>query len=80
MYSLRIPIINDSMPITNRNKLIIVPNPANGTPDVTQIIAKGIIARNENADNIIPNIVINRSGLYECANIPLKAKSITPNV
>jgi hypothetical protein len=41
----------------------MVPNPAKGTPDVIQIIAKGIIAKNENPDKKIPNIVISLSGL-----------------
>lgn len=74
------PIINDRMPKTKRNKLTIVPKPANGTPEVIQITPNGIIARKEEADNTIPNTVISLKGLYEWAKIPLKARSITLNV
>ena len=63
MYSLNIPIINDRMPKTNKNKLTIVPKPANGTPEVIQIIAKGIIVKNEIADKTMPNTVISLNGL-----------------
>ena len=63
MYSLNIPIISDKMPSTKRNKLTIVPKPANGTPDLIQIIAKGMIAKNEIADKTMPNTVISLNGL-----------------
>ena len=41
----------------------MVPNPAKGTPDITQRIASGTIAKKARADKQIPNIVINLSGL-----------------
>ena len=68
------------MPKTNKNKLTIVPKPANGTPEVIQITPKGIMAKRETADKTIPNTVISLKGLYEWANIPLNARSITLNV
>jgi hypothetical protein len=66
--------------MSNSINEISVPNPAKGTPWVNQIIDKGIMERKEIAERKTPNRVINFSGLYECAKIPLKAKSITWNV
>ena len=53
----------------NRNEIssnindVSVPKPAKGTPWVNQIIAKGMIERNETADKNAPNKVINFNGL-----------------
>ena len=57
-----------------------VPKPANGTPRASQRKVRGIsdaVARNE---SINPEAVINLSGLYEWAKIPLKARSKTLKV
>jgi len=57
------PSIKESVPIINSIKLTIVPNPANGTPLMNQIIAKGKIAKKEIPDKVRPITDIKRKGL-----------------
>ena len=61
--------------LNNKTRPTILPKPAKGTPFVNQIIDRDIRKNKDRSDKTNPVMVINRKGLSEWANIPLKAKS-----
>src|SRR5665811_2089082 len=79
MYSLIMPIIENKIPKSKRMKPIRVPKPAKGTPQKKKRREKATRSIAEIKEIDRPVTVIIRKGMYECAKMPLNARSRTFN-
>jgi hypothetical protein len=68
--------------IPKENKIIVtrVPKPPKGTPLTTHLADKTKNNKTEKTLVMSPAIVMTLNGIYECAKIPLNARSITLKV